>query len=62
MPHELLNHLQRIELKLDALRAEVHEVIKPDLAEVKRKASFWGAVGGGLTGIIAALTQMSGCL
>lgn len=60
--HVLANSLQRIEMKLDALRAEVHDVVKPDLADVKRRASFWGAIGGLASGILAAITQLSGCL
>jgi hypothetical protein len=66
--HVLANDLQRIELKLDAqllafatLRAEVHGVIKPDLAEVKRKASLWGAISGGVTVLVALGTQLAGC-
>jgi hypothetical protein len=59
---ELLAHLQRIEVKLDALSHEVHLIVKPDLAEIKRRASFWGAVGGSVAGIISLITQLSGCL
>ncbi len=60
--HVLAGSLQRIELKLDALRNEVHDVIKPDLAEVKRKASLWGAIGGALIGLVGFGTQLAGCL
>lgn len=47
--------LNKIEGKLDQLHTEVQNL--------KRRASFWGAVSGALTAGIAALTAgLSGCL
>lgn len=60
MDEQLLAHLKRIEEKLDALAVEVHQGLKPDVSELKRKASLWGAVGGSLPALATLFTQLMG--
>jgi hypothetical protein len=59
------------ELKV-ALKAIIHSELEPvrnDVAYVrlevetlKKRASFWGAVGGSLTALATSIVHLSGCL